>query len=160
MQDPPEPTDSRKGPRRLDHPDTHGVSVVPSTSRTSRERTHGNLSPHCQCDGGHPKNFLRACLLLLLKEQPAHGYDLVERLKDFGFDKDPGGVYRALRALERDGLLHSAWEASPAGPARRGYELTWEGEEMLAAWSATLAGSRAVLDQYLRRYQGARPPRS
>ena len=97
---------------------------------------------------------MRACLLLLLKEQPGHGYDLVERLKDFGFDKDPGGVYRALRALERDGLLHSAWEASPAGPARRGYELTWEGEQMLAAWSATLADSRAMLDKYLTRYQG------
>jgi PadR family transcriptional regulator PadR len=136
------------------------VSALPSSSRTSRERRQDKLTANCQSDGGQPKNFLRACLLLLLKEQPGHGYDLVERLKEFGFDKDPGGVYRALRALERDGLLHSAWEASPAGPARRGYELTWEGEEMLAIWSTTLAGSRAVLDQYLKRYQGSRPERS
>ena len=99
----------------------------------------------------HPKNFLRACLLLLLKERPTHGYDLVEQLRDFGFERDAGGVYRALRALEREGLLHSAWEASAAGPARRGYELTWEGEETLAAWSAALADSRAVLDEFLRR---------
>ncbi len=28
-----------------------------------------------------PKNFLRPCVLLLLREQPAHGYDLLERLE-------------------------------------------------------------------------------
>jgi len=27
-----------------------------------------------------PKNFLRPCLLLLLRERPAHGYELRERL--------------------------------------------------------------------------------
>lgn len=127
---------------------------MPNSQRIHRERQRADLLAQAHYEGGHPKNFLRACLLLLLKEQPGHGYDLVERLKDFGFDKDPGGVYRALRALERDGLLHSAWEASSAGPARRGYELTWEGEQVLAAWSAALAGSRAMLDRYLTRYQG------
>lgn len=126
---------------------------MPSSQRIHQDRQPEDLLTQCHDEGGQPKNFLRACLLLLLREQPGHGYDLVERLKDFGFDKDPGGVYRALRALERDGLLHSAWEASPAGPARRGYELTWEGEQVLATWSATLAASRAMLDKYLTRYQ-------
>lgn len=126
---------------------------MPSSQRIHQARQDEDPLAQCHYEGGQPKNFLRACLLLLLREQPSHGYDLVERLKDFGFDKDPGGVYRALRSLERDGLLHSAWEASPAGPARRGYELTWEGEQVLAAWSATLAGSRAMLDKYLSRYQ-------
>jgi PadR family transcriptional regulator PadR len=109
----------------------------------------------CQCNGGEPKNFLRAWLLLLLKERPGHGYDLVERLRQLGIDKEPGGVYRALRALEREGLLYSAWETSSAGPARRGYELTWEGEEMLGAWSETLETTRLLLDTYLDRYRAA-----
>ena len=52
-----------------------------------------------------PKNFLRPCLLLLLREERAHGYDLLERIQSLGFDgSDPGGLYRALRALENDGL--------------------------------------------------------
>ena len=34
--------------------------------------------------GGLPKNFLRPCLLLLLSEGQAHGYDLLVRLADFG----------------------------------------------------------------------------
>jgi poly-beta-hydroxybutyrate-responsive repressor len=115
---------------------------------------------NCQCAGGAPKNFLRACLLLLLSERPGHGYDLVERLRDFGIEKEPGGVYRALRALEREGLLYSAWETSSAGPARRGYELTWEGEETLAEWSATLATTRRLLDHYLGRFEDAKKVRS
>jgi PadR family transcriptional regulator PadR len=115
---------------------------------------------NCLCTGGAPKNFLRACLLLLLKEQPGHGYDLVERLRDFGIEKEPGGVYRVLRALEREGLLYSAWETSSTGPARRGYELTWEGEEMLAEWSETLATTRRLLDHYLSRYHKAPQVRS
>ena len=53
-----------------------------------------------------PKNFLRACLLLLLREQPAHGYELLERLRPFGFARDdPGGLYfhslpRPIRLLD------------------------------------------------------------
>ena len=38
-----------------------------------------------------PRNFVRPCVLLLLREHPAHGYDLLERLKVFGFSPtDPG----------------------------------------------------------------------
>lgn len=133
-----------------------GVNAVPSSDEHKPRHDHLN----CQCDGGEPKNFLRACLLLLLKEQPGHGYSLVERLREFGVDKEPGAVYRALRALEHEGLLYSAWEASSTGPARRGYELTWEGEEVLAAWSETLEATRAMLGQYLRRYRGTRGTRT
>src|SRR5918992_1317651 len=48
-----------------------------------------------------PRNFLRPCVLLLLREEPAHGYDLLQRLRQFGFMRDdPGRLYRALSALE------------------------------------------------------------
>src|SRR5919205_446393 len=66
-----------------------------------------------------PRNFLRPCVLLLLRESPAHGYDLLERLKAFGFPgSDPGGLYRMLRGLEDEGLVRSAWAPPAAGPAR------------------------------------------
>ena len=79
-----------------------------------------------------PKGFLQHCLLLLLGEHATHGYDLVERLRPFGFDgSDPGGTYRALRAMERRNLVKSSWEDSEAGPHRRVYELTDEGRALL-----------------------------
>lgn len=101
-----------------------------------------------------PRNFMRACLLVLLREQPAHGYDLLERLRLFGFDgSDPGGLYRALRALERDGLVRSAWEKSSGGPDRRIYQLTREGAEELHRQAKALAAASATVSVLLSRYE-------
>ena len=101
-----------------------------------------------------PRNFLRSCLLLLLREQAVHGYELLERLQAFGFDRsDPGGLYRTLRALEDDGLVRSAWEKSETGPDRRIYELTRAGGEELHRQVKTLAAGADVLEGFLSRYE-------
>jgi len=105
--------------------------------------------------GGLPKNFLRPCLLLLLSEGQAHGYDLLVRLADFGVKVDPGGLYRTLRTFEREGLVRSWWETSDAGPARRTYVLTPEGENWLRLWGGTLRESSRFLDRFLARYEAA-----
>src|ERR687894_394509 len=97
-----------------------------------------------------PKNFLRPCLLLLLREQPAHGYDLLERLLPLGFERnDPGRLYRALRSLEDDGFVRSAWEDSDAGPDRRVYELTRAGMQELHAQAKALASTEKALAAFL-----------
>ena len=100
-----------------------------------------------------PKNFLRPCLLLLLREQPAHGYDLLERLRPLGFNRDdPGRLYRALRALETDELVRSVWEKSTSGPDRRMYELTRRGMEELHDSAKALQATDAILAVFLSRY--------
>ena len=100
-----------------------------------------------------PKNFLRPCLLLLLREQPAHGYDLLERLRALGFERDdPGRLYRALRALENDRLVRSSWEPSDSGPERRIYEVTRAGMEELHESAAALRSTRELLADFLSRY--------
>src|SRR3954449_11311397 len=101
-----------------------------------------------------PKNFLRPCLLLLLREDPAHGYDLLERIQSFGFDgSDPGNLYRALRALEKDGLVRSVWEASDSGPDRRTYEITRKGMEELHETAKAIAAGHETVAGFLSRYQ-------
>lgn len=101
-----------------------------------------------------PKNFIRPCLLLLLREQPAHGYDLFERLRPFGFTRDdPGRLYRALRALENEGLVRSAWEKSQSGPDRRIYELTRAGSEALHDEVKAIVAVAETLDAFLGRYE-------
>jgi PadR family transcriptional regulator, regulatory protein PadR len=100
-----------------------------------------------------PKNFIRPCVLLLLREQPGHGYDLLERLEALGFDReDPGRLYRALRGLEAEGLVSSAWEVSATGPNRRRYEITRAGMEELHESAAALAATERVLAAFLSRY--------
>jgi poly-beta-hydroxybutyrate-responsive repressor len=106
-------------------------------------------------DGGQPKKFLRPCTLLLLREAPSHGYQLLDRLAEFGFARDPGGLYRTLRGLEAEGLVQSSWQTSANGHDRRSYALTYEGERWLHAWASTLQGSRRVLDRFLGRYENA-----
>jgi PadR family transcriptional regulator, regulatory protein PadR len=101
-----------------------------------------------------PKNFLRPCLLLLLREQPAHGYELLERLRPLGFDgSDAGGLYRALRALEDAGLVASAWERSGHGPDRRTYEITRAGAEELHTRVQALTATSEILETLLSRYE-------
>lgn len=100
-----------------------------------------------------PKKFVRPALLLLLLEQPAHGYELLERLQPFGFQRsDPGGLYRNLRALEDAGLVHSAWQQSTVGPDRRIYELTRAGREDLHTQAKALAATNHTLQVFLSRY--------
>lgn len=97
-----------------------------TAARSARDTRMADTAPAL------PRNFLRACVLLLLREGPAHGYDLLERAQAFGFNRsDPGGLYRTLRGLEEEGLVHSVWETSSQGPDRRIYEITRAGGESL-----------------------------
>jgi len=109
--------------------------------------------------GGLPRNYLRASLLLLIAESPAHGYDLLDQIKELGLaNVDPGGLYRGLRVMEQDGLVASWWEHSSAGPARRSYRLTEEGVEWLHAWAGALREGRRFLSAYLSRYDSITEP--
>ena len=82
--------------------------------------------------------FLEPCLLLLLIKAPAHGYELLGRLEEFGLDpeeQDPGLLYRTLRRMEEEGFLQSHWDTETGGPAKRLYKVTEDGEELLHAWT-------------------------
>ena len=103
---------------------------------------------------GLPRNYLRPCLLLLLAEGTAHGYELLDQVGALGLDRvDPGGLYRCLRAMDEEGLVRSTWEPSATGPARRTYELTDEGREWLHVVAGSLNELARSLAVYRRRYQ-------
>jgi len=106
---------------------------------------------------GLPKDFLRQCLLLLLREHEAHGYELLELIDAFGFDhSDPGALYRVLRRLESEGLVRSSWKPSEAGPPKRVYGLTEAGLGELDRRAAELAEGERRIDAFLDRYLRAR----
>jgi PadR family transcriptional regulator PadR len=133
---------------------TAGVMIPQRPQRTASTSTQEKLIPTDQTPAQVlPKNFLRPCLLLLLREQTAHGYDLLERLRPLGFSRDdPGRLYRALRALESDGLVRSVWEKSTSGPDRRMYELTRDGMELLHESAKALKATDDILSVFLSRY--------
>ena len=95
---------------------------------------------------------------MLLRERRAHGYDLLERLPELVGDErvDVGNLYRVLRRLEEQGLVSSEWDEAVPGPAKRTYELTAAGRAALERWAASLAETRARVDQFLQRYEEGR----
>ncbi len=103
-------------------------------------------------DNGLPRGYLRACLLLLVAEEPVHGYELLGRLRGLGLPKpDAGAVYRALRILDEEGLVDSWWSSSVAGPARRLYRITSAGRRCLECLTAGLERNHGHLSSFLDR---------
>ncbi len=100
-----------------------------------------------------PRHFLYPSLLLLLAEEPRHGYRLVDSLLRLGFGPvDRPSVYRALGELEADGLLHSWETSSTAGSPRHVYGVTDAGHRQLDRWMAVVADERDALQGVLKRY--------
>ena len=73
-----------------------------------------------------------------------------------GFDNypvDPSAIYRILRQLETGGMVTSKWDTeSTAGPPKRVYCLTEEGDRHLAAWVADLRATDKILHSFLDAY--------
>jgi poly-beta-hydroxybutyrate-responsive repressor len=103
------------------------------------------------------ERFVEPSILLLLRERPMHGYELLERIGELAPPErrgrvDLGNLYRLLRALEEEGIVSSAWNADLPGPARRTYELTDAGARLLDEWAQALRRAREGLDAFLTRY--------
>ncbi len=81
------------------------------------------------------KGGLTLLILATLSDGPAHGYGLartIERRTENALALREGTLYPALHALERDGLISSAWETPPGGRERKVYTLTDDGHRRLA----------------------------
>ena len=77
-----------------------------------------------------PRDFL---ILLALVNGRAHGYAILQSIAEESADTvhmDPANLYRTLRRLAREGLVE---EHEPDEQRRRHYELTPEGENVVAA---------------------------
>jgi|SRR5689334_1471220 PadR family transcriptional regulator len=97
------------------------------------------------------KGHLDALLLAVVAKEPAHGYAILERLRERSggaFDLPEGTIYPALHRLEDAGLLKSSW-APGATRRRRVYEVTGRGRRALGTargdWQKFSSAVEAVL---------------
>ncbi len=90
--------------------------------------------------GGRGRNafgrrWQSAFILLIIAEEPTHGYDIAQKLDDFGCliknTGQMGGLYRLLSDLEEDGLILADWETDKPGPAKKTYRVTQKGLDKL-----------------------------
>jgi poly-beta-hydroxybutyrate-responsive repressor len=133
-------------------------------NRGMRHRHHARSRSRRLVRPGHwhvqarVERFVEPSLLLLLRERPLHGYELLERIPELGLEGrvDIGNLYRLLRALEDEGLVRSEWSADLPGPAKRTYELTDEGRRLLDRWAEALSRAQNTIGTFLERYEEGR----
>ncbi len=102
---------------------------------------------------GTPRNFLIPITLLHLRDWNTHGYELMEKITQFGIQSiDRGNFYRILRQLEKDDLVSSTWDTASGGPAKRIYSITEAGEQYLDIWAKSLGQYQKMLDQFFTLY--------
>jgi DNA-binding PadR family transcriptional regulator len=81
---------------------------------------------------------MREAMLALLAKEPAHGYELRQRLAEalgpVGEVLNPGQVYVTLARLERNGLVRGVQVEQSAAPDKKVYEATAAGRELVANW--------------------------
>jgi PadR family transcriptional regulator, regulatory protein PadR len=78
------------------------------------------------------KGVLELCMLNVIGRGRVYGYDIVRQLRDIdALVVREGTIYPILSRLKRDGLVRTSLEESPAGPARKYYELTRRGQQLL-----------------------------
>jgi PadR family transcriptional regulator, regulatory protein PadR len=78
------------------------------------------------------RGVLDLCLLAVMGEGPAYGYEMTKRLRARGLSiVGEGSIYPLLGRLERDGLVETRRAASNGGPPRKYYSLSHEGERAL-----------------------------
>ena len=77
------------------------------------------------------KGVLEGCVLEIISKKAIYGYELIQSLKEMGFDKIVAGtIYPLLQKLEKQGVIHGEMRPSPDGPDRKYFSL----EEFWDQW--------------------------
>jgi PadR family transcriptional regulator PadR len=96
------------------------------------------------------RGVLDLCLLAVMAEGPAYGYEMTKRLRARGLSiVGEGSIYPLLGRLEREGLVEMYRAASDGGPPRKYYRPSLDGRRALAAGVTEWRAARDALDAVL-----------
>lgn len=85
------------------------------------------------------KGLLDVVIMNLLRHNPCHGYEMVQKLKQVnGLKIREGNIYPILARLQTDGLIANKNEASQDGPPRKYFTLTELGQKTLDSMNSHL----------------------
>jgi len=100
-----------------------------------------------------PQGTLELLILTILRREPLHGYGIAQRLMSLTqgtFQVNPGSLFPALYALERDGKLRCQEKLSENNRKARYYSLTAHGRKQLESeerrWERVTAAISSVLE--------------
>lgn len=106
---------------------------------------------------GRGRVLFEGYILLLLYEKPCYGYELAKQLTDLGIHLPGVGamgyLYRTLMVFEESGWIRSYWKTEDIGPAKKVYEITNGGKDMLMGISKDLEHTRYQIETFQKRLQ-------
>jgi PadR family transcriptional regulator, regulatory protein PadR len=105
---------------------------------------------------GKQERYIQPSILLGLYMKPSYGYELIQGIQRFGFVEGhapPGMIYRHLRQMEEEGLVTSEWQTEGTGPAKRVYQITPEGKEILILWTHYMERQAKNLGQFIEQFR-------
>jgi PadR family transcriptional regulator, regulatory protein PadR len=111
----------------------------------------------CMEPGGDSNSLAQArrgvaehCVLALLSGGERYGVELARELTERArIIASEGTLYPLLARLRRNGLVETTWQESNAGPPRRYYHLTRDGELALASFRKQWLAFRDAVDEIL-----------
>lgn len=81
------------------------------------------------------KGTLEGCILKVISYNETYGYEISEKLKEFGFsDISEGTIYPLLLRLEKNALITAEYKQSPVGPKRKYFSISEKGKEEMEAF--------------------------
>jgi PadR family transcriptional regulator PadR len=96
------------------------------------------------------RGVLEHCVLAVVRRKEAYAFDIVRALSSAGgLVTSEGTIYPLLSRLRRDGLVATTWRESDAGPPRRYYRLTTDGERTLDRFAVDWERFRDSVDGVL-----------
>jgi PadR family transcriptional regulator PadR len=96
------------------------------------------------------RGVLDLCLLAVIDEGPAYGYEMTKRLRERGLAfVGEGSIYPLLGRLERDGLVETYRAASNGGPPRKYYQPSSAGRLALGLGVSEWRAARDAVDAVL-----------
>jgi DNA-binding PadR family transcriptional regulator len=139
-----------QGPMEFEHRRARGGGAEPGRRpgpRSEQHRSHGHRGPEARGGRGGPggrgrgrgraqRGDVRTAILLLLADEPMHGYQIMQAMGDRSggaWHPSPGAIYPTIAQLEDEGLVTTREEGG-----RRLVTLTSEGRSYLDERSARL----------------------
>jgi PadR family transcriptional regulator, regulatory protein PadR len=96
------------------------------------------------------RGTLDLCLLAVIEEGPAYGYEMTRRLRARGLSiVGEGSIYPLLGRLEREGLVETFRATSNGGPPRKYYRPSKEGKRALEVGVSEWRAARDAIDAVL-----------
>lgn len=96
------------------------------------------------------KGILEGCILAIIDQEPAYGYELSVKLQKMGLEEvSEGSIYPILLRLQKGNFIIGTMRKSDAGPKRKYYHLTDEGKELLASFREDWQALKGPVDHIL-----------